>query len=206
MTKEQKKKEQQELRSARKAEKKQKQLERRIAYYEKKKAKEASGKKNVFQQFKAFITRGNIVDMAVGVILATAFTAIINALVNNIFMPLINAAFVKANFEFGFVTVLTKHVVDGVEVPQFQIEWGVFFNAIISFLLIALILFTIVKVIQTMNKIKEKAKADYEAKLLAEGVIKPEEPEPEPEKMATNNDIAALLVEIRDSLKDKPKK
>ena len=118
--------------------------------------------KNFFAEFKKFITRGNVVDMAVGVIVGSSFTAIVNALSNNILKPLINyllALIFGANSLSEVYTFLQrgyKDVLDeagnviGQELDLAQsiyIDWGAFINAIINFFLIALVLFTIVKII-----------------------------------------------------------
>ena len=126
--------------------------------------------KKFFTEFKKFITRGNVVDMAVGVIVGGAFTAIVNGLSNFILKPIINwllALVFGANSlseVFTFLKVVNKDVLDeagtviGQEVDLAQsiyIDWGSFINAVINFFLIALVLFTIVKVI---NKVKEANK------------------------------------------------
>ena len=111
-----------------------------------------------FSEFKKFITRGNVVDMAVGVIVGSSFTAIVNALSNNILKPLVNwllALAFGANSISELFTVLTPvYDADGnLDLTQsIYIDWGTFINAIINFFLIALVLFTIVKVI---NKLRE---------------------------------------------------
>ncbi len=110
--------------------------------------------KKFFQDFKKFITRGNVIDMAVGVIIGSAFSAIITALTNKILMPLINAllslggdgltsayTFLKVVYEPDGTTIdLTKSI---------YIDWGAFITAIINFFLIAFVLFMIIKL--TMN-------------------------------------------------------
>ena len=112
-----------------------------------------------FSEFKKFITRGNVVDMAVGVIVGSSFTAIVNALSNNILKPLVNwllALAFGANSISELFTVLTAvYDADGnLDLTQsIYIDWGTFINAIINFFLIAIVLFTIVKVI---NKFREE--------------------------------------------------
>ena len=106
--------------------------------------------KKFVQEFKTFITRGNVVDMAVGVIVGSAFTAIVTALTQKIFMPLVNwlIAFITGgNGMEGAITILERVEVDGVlDLTQsIYIDWGAFITAIINFILIALILFIIVK-------------------------------------------------------------
>ena len=126
--------------------------------------------KKFFEEFKKFITRGNVVDMAVGVIVGGAFTAIVNGLSNNILKPIINYVLflVLGKDSLNEIyTFLHKEMVDvlndageviGTEVDLAQsiyIDWGAFINAIINFFLIAIVLFVIVKVI---NKFREERK------------------------------------------------
>ena len=122
--------------------------------------------KKFIGEFKKFITRGNIVDMSVGVIVGGAFTSIVNALSDNILRPIINAilALVLGQDSLSGIYTYLKKVeveaeVNGVPVIQVDlgqsiyIDWGAFINAIINFLIIALVLFTIVK---TLNKLREQ--------------------------------------------------
>jgi large conductance mechanosensitive channel len=122
--------------------------------------------KKFIGEFKKFITRGNIVDMSVGVIVGGAFTSIVNALSDNILRPIINAilALVLGQDSLSGIYTYLKKVeveaeVNGVPVIQVDldqsiyIDWGAFINAIINFLIIALVLFTIVK---TFNKLREQ--------------------------------------------------
>ena len=115
--------------------------------------------KKFFGEFKKFITRGNIVDMAVGVIVGGAFTAIVNGLSNFILKPIINyllALMLGKNALSDVYTFLgdKAYLEDGtLDLANcFYIDWGAFINAIINFLIIAFVLFTIVKVI---NRVKE---------------------------------------------------
>ena len=122
--------------------------------------------KKFFGEFKKFITRGNVLDMAVGVIVGGAFTAIVNALSNNILRPLINALLkliLGANSLSEVFTFLVKvesepGVVDLAN--SIYIDWGAFINAIINFLLIALVLFMIVRIINKVNERNAELKAD----------------------------------------------
>ena len=122
--------------------------------------------KKFFGEFKKFITRGNIVDMAVGVIVGSSFTAIVNGLSNFILKPLINwllAIIFGADSLSEIYTMLKPaYIVDEATGAQtldlansIYMDWGSFINAIINFFLIALVLFTIVKVI---NKFRENQK------------------------------------------------
>ena len=118
----------------------------------------------IIKEFKAFITRGNVIDLAVGMIVGAAFTAIVNALVNNIFKPLINA--IPMGGVEGLITMLVAKTADGLTLAQAQaagvefvvdltksvyIDWGAFIMAIINFLLTAVVLFSLVKVINTLR-------------------------------------------------------
>lgn len=124
--------------------------------------------KKFFGEFKKFITRGNIVDMSVGVIVGGAFTGIVNALSNNILKPVINfflALILGKDSLSGIFTYLKKvettQTVDGVTTTvvdlgqSIYIDWGAFINAIINFLIIAFVLFSIVK---ALNKLSESQK------------------------------------------------
>lgn len=114
--------------------------------------------KKFFAEFKKFITRGNVIDMAVGVIVGSAFTAIVNALSNNILKPLINwilALIFGANsLEEIYTFLKPAYAEDGTLdlVNSIYIDWGAFINAVINFLIIAFVLFNIVRL---MNRVKE---------------------------------------------------
>lgn len=159
-----------------------------------------------FKEFKEFITRGNVLDMAVGIIIGGAFTAIVTALTNQILQPLINwliAAIVGGDGLEAALTMLKPAYVlndAGVQVidlaNSIYINWGAFITAIINFILVALILFIIVKAINGARKRAEEAKAKKEAeKMAAEEAAAPVEEVP-----AAPTE-AELLAEIRDLLK-----
>ena len=123
--------------------------------------------KKIIAEFKKFVMRGNIVDMAVGVIVGSSFTAIVNALSNNILKPLINyllSLIFGANSLSEIYTTLGPKVYDenGVlDLTQtIYIDWGAFINAIINFLLVAVVLFTIVKLVNTLREGQKKMIAD----------------------------------------------
>ena len=101
--------------------------------------------KKFFKEFKAFITRGNVIDMAVGVIVGGAFTAIVTALTTHVFQPLVNWALAGAGGGLeSAVTMLKAVEVDGViDMSQsIYIDWGAVISAVLNFLIIALIPFT----------------------------------------------------------------
>lgn len=122
--------------------------------------------KKFFAEFKKFITRGNVVDMAVGVIVGSSFTAIVNALSNNILKPVINyllKLIFGANSLSEVYTFLGEKVLDAegnVDLTQsIYIDWGAFINAIINFLIVAFVLFCIVKAINSMRDSSAKVRA-----------------------------------------------
>ena len=115
--------------------------------------------KKFMGEFKKFITRGNVLDMAVGVIVGGAFTGIVNGLSNFILKPIINwllALILGAKGLEGAVSVLSPaYTTDGALdlANSIYIDWGAFISAIINFFLIAFVLFTIVRI---MNRIREQ--------------------------------------------------
>ncbi len=128
--------------------------------------------KKFFAEFKVFITRGNVIDMAVGVTVGSAFTAIVNSVTNNIIKPFINwiiGMIIGADTLSDCFTFLKRvPAADGTVdlTNSIYIDWGAFINALINFLVIAFVLFCIVK---AMNSITESQKA-LTTKLM-EGVI-----------------------------------
>lgn len=123
--------------------------------------------KRFFGEFKKFITRGNVLDMAVGVIVGGAFTAIINALSNNILKPLIDwlLAAIMGGDSLSDIYTILKPVKDAAGVldlsQSIYIDWGAFINAIINFLLIAFVLFCIVRTINKVSEAQGKLKDEY---------------------------------------------
>ena len=126
-----------------------------------------------FKEFKEFAMKGNVIDMAVGVIVGSAFTAIVTALSNNILKPIINwllALIFGANSLSEVFTFLKRTEVDGViDLEQsIYIDWGSFVNAIINFLLIALVLFTIVRIINNLRTTEGELLGKFKGDLTAE--------------------------------------
>ena len=198
--------------------------------------------KKFFEEFRKFIMRGNIVDMSVGVIVGGAFTSIVNGLTDNILRPLINwflATLLGTDSLSEVYTYLKKVEVaeldaNGVATGKMivdlsqsiYIDWGAFINAIINFLIIAFVLFVILKTINAINEShqrlqdiqtridwkkenniklskKEKAflvKQEKKAKEDAIKKAKEEEALKNQPKPVTTEDI---LIEIRDLLKNK---
>lgn len=96
--------------------------------------------KNFYNEFRKFISRGNVMDMAVGVIIGGAFTAIVNSLVNDIFMPLLSLI-------TGGLDIAGMSVSFGLGEQAAELKYGSFLSAVINFLLIALVVFCIVKLL-----------------------------------------------------------
>ena len=106
--------------------------------------------KSFMSEFKEFALRGNVMDMAVGIIIGAAFTAIVTALVNNIISPIIGM-FVKVDFNHLVATV------NGVE-----LQYGAFIMAIVNFVIVALVLFCIIKAMNKAASINKKDEAEEE--------------------------------------------
>ena len=116
--------------------------------------------KSIIAEFKKFVMRGNIVDMAVGVIVGSSFTAIVNALSNNVLKPIINYLLTLcfgANSLSKVYTFLLPPVYNAetgaIDLEQsIYIDWGAFINSIINFLLVAVVLFAIVKIVNLVRE------------------------------------------------------
>lgn len=124
----------------------------------------------MIKEFREFIMRGNVIDLAVAVIIGTAFTAIVNSLVNDIIMPIIGAILGGVDFTSLAITV-----------GDAAITYGNFIQAIINFLLIALVLFLIIRAINRMSR----------------------KPAPAPAAPPAPTAEELLLREIRDLLRDR---
>ena len=138
--------------------------------------KKPNAVKRFFGEFKKFITRGNVLDMAVGVIVGGAFTGIVNGLSNFILKPLINWILALCLGDNGLNSAITPlsmnyQTIDGVLqngengtkvmydlANSIYIDWGAFISAIINFFLIAIVLFVIVKTINSIKDASENAK------------------------------------------------
>ena len=161
--------------------------------------------KKFFSDFKAFIAKGNVIDMAIGVVVGGAFKDIVNALVSNIITPLIGLLLGGSNLS-DYKYVLQEEVVelvDGVETvvtPENAILWGAFLQTIIDFLIIALTLFVMIKVAMGVHNKTEAAKQRLKNQK-EEEVAAAEEAPAEPEISSTDK----LLIEIRDLLKKEDK-
>ena len=136
--------------------------------------------KKFFEEFKAFAMRGNVIDMAVGVVIGGAFGKITNSVVNDIIMPLISMLTGGIDFS-AWKWVLKEAVMEGAEVVTPEVA------VILDFIIIAFAVFCMVKAI---NKMHDK-------------LTKPAEPEPEKAPEPTKEEL--LLAEIRDLLKEQSK-
>ena len=114
----------------------------------------------LIQEFKDFAVKGNVVDMAVGVVMGAAFGTIVNSFVNDIIMPPIGMLIGDVNFS-DLKVILSPAVMNGTEVvkPEAAIAYGTFIQTILSFLIIALSIFFVVKGINRLKKKEEAAPA-----------------------------------------------
>ena len=130
--------------------------------------------KKFIDEFKKFIAQGNVMDMAIGIIIGGAFTAIVTSLVDDIIMPVIGL--ITGGIDFSSLAFKVQLPEELGDVAPATINYGLFIQNIINFLLTALVIFFLVKGINAFRKKKE------------------EEPAPEPEP----SDEVKLLTEIRD--------
>lgn len=150
--------------------------------------------KKFFQEFKEFISKGNVIDLAVAVIIGNAFKAIITALVDNVIMPLISLAVGGLNFtEWKWVlTPAVTNMVDGVETvvtPEVAVTYGVLLQAVIDFLIVAFCIFVALKILLAVQtKTKELLVKKAEEEVAVEEVAEPAESE-----MDVLKDIRELL-------------
>ena len=186
--------------------------------------------KQHFNEFKKFISRGNVVDMAVGVAVASAFTSVVNAFTKGVISPIIALVTDTSHLDEA-KWVIREEVLEGEEViiPEVSILWGSILQAIINFILVATVLYTVMKISaairrhaeklrnNVVNRLKdaderaaeeeEKLKAEAEeaekARILAEEEAKRALEEKEAAKEARLEREEALLTEIRDLLKNK---
>lgn len=144
----------------------------------------------MFQEFKSFIARGNVIDLAVGIIMGAAFTAIVTSLVQDVIMPPIGWAMGGldfSNYFFNPADPLSEKVYASLEEARKAgapvIAYGAFINAVIKFVIVATAVFVLVK---NVNKLQQKLHREQKA-----GNAPPAAPTP----------TEALLTEIRDLLK-----
>lgn len=105
--------------------------------------------KKFISEFKEFISKGNVLDMAVGVVIGGAFTAIVNSLVNDVIMPVVGI--VLGGIDFSSLTL---------KIGEASLGYGNFLQAVVNFLLVALVLFGVIKAANAFKKKKEEAPAE----------------------------------------------
>ncbi len=142
--------------------------------------------KKFIAEFKEFAMKGNVVDMAIGVVIGGAFGKITTSLVNDVIMPLISRITGGVDFSaWKWVLKAAETAADGTEIPEIAVNYGNFIAVVLDFLIIALVLFMVVKAINKLRSIRSTM---------------PEEPVEEAAPAPTSEE---LLTEIRDLLKDK---
>ena len=109
--------------------------------------------KEFWKEFKAFISRGSVMDMAVGIIIGGGFTAIVNSLVNDLVMPILSL--LTGGYDFTKLSVVL-----GSGESAATLNYGLFIAAVINFILIAFVIFCLIK---ALNKMKDKIKKNEEA-------------------------------------------
>ena len=185
--------------------------------------------KKFFSDFKKFISRGNIVDMSVGVIIGSAFSAIVTSLTNKIIMPFINWLLSLGGtngLESAYTFLKKVYAEDGVTVDlakSIYIDWGAFITAILNFFLIALVLFMILKVMMKAKGLWGKAVKSTPTRaerkeLKAQGVNmkdwgevlkatealrKSKEPVPAPPKPTQEQLLTEILAELKKQNEEK---
>ena len=142
----------------------------------------------VLKEFKEFINRGSVMDLAVGIIIGSAFTAIVNSLVNDVVMPIVSM--IIGGFDFSNLKFTIPAYIEGVEPAT--INYGNFLQAIVNFLIIGFVIFLMVR---TLNKMRERA----------ERLAKKKDDQKEEAAEAKEDEQTALLKEIRDLLKKNKK-
>lgn len=134
----------------------------------------------LFSEFKKFALRGNVVDMAVGVVIGAAFGKIVTALVGQIIMPFVGYLTSGIDFATAAYTITIPAIEEGAPAQVIKIGWGAFAQSVIDFVIVAFAIFMVIKLMNTAQERFAK--------------------KPEEEKPAPPEDIL-LLREIRDELK-----
>ena len=146
----------------------------------------------MIKEFKEFAMRGNVVDMAVGVIIGGAFGKIVTSLVNDVIMPPIGGLLGGVHFK-DLKLVVKDAIVDAegaVTSPEVTLNYGSFIQTIIDFLIVALAIFFLIKAINKLSSLKKKKEEDAA-------------PAPAPAPAPVQSAEEKLLTEIRDLLKNK---
>ncbi|VEU80344.1 large-conductance mechanosensitive channel protein MscL [Haploplasma axanthum] len=152
--------------------------------------------KGFFKGFKDFVMKGNVIDLAVGVIIGGAFGKIVNSLVKDIIMPPVGLLI--GGVDFADLTIVLKEAVienDVITKPAVAIAYGNFISVILEFLIIAFSIYSVLTLVIRRRQFEEKLAQEEAAKIAAEEKAKAEEPAPISEEIL-------LLREIRDSLKE----
>ena len=152
--------------------------------------------KKFFEEFKAFISKGNVVDMAVGVIIATAFNKIVTSLVNDVVMPLVGILVGGLNVS-DWKWVISEAVIDktGVVVTaENALRYGMFIQNVIDFLIVAFSIFVTLKIMMSFKDGMGKLKKNKKGEVVEEAPAEPEVPAPTE---------VEILAEIRDMLKER---
>ncbi len=155
--------------------------------------------KKFLKEFKEFATKGNVVDMAIGLVVGGAFKEIVTALVDCIISPLIGLMTGGTDLSDHKIILqeASTEIINGVEtvVPENALMWGSFVQSILDFLIIAFSIFVVIKVATTAHRKAEEAKNLLLKKQIEEAKEEAKEPEP--------SSTDKLLIEIRDLLKEK---
>lgn len=159
-----------------------------------------------FGDFKKFISKGNVLDMAVGVIIGTAFNKIVSSLVADMLMPIISLVFPGDITNLYTVLKGTPEIVDGIIINKDAVVvlyWGKFFQSVIDFLIIGFTLFIIIRVAMGFQKRAEKHHQAIKDKLAKGEEVTEEEVKKVEEKKPVVSEEILLLREIRDNLTKK---
>lgn len=141
--------------------------------------------KKVVKEFKEFIAKGSVIDLAVGVIIGGAFAKIISSLVNDVLMPVIGL--IVGNMNLAELKIVFREADKAKDIPGLSMNIGLFLQTVIDFLLIALMLFLLIRFLNAFKRKKEKQEEEKREE------VKREEP-------VTSEEVR-LLTEIRDLLK-----
>jgi large conductance mechanosensitive channel len=110
----------------------------------------------MIREFREFITRGNVIDLAVGIIIGAAFTAVVNSFVKDLIMPIIG--YITAGVDFSSIVITLKEASG--DVPAVTINVGLFINAVITFLVTAFAVFLLVKMVNEARRRTERKKEE----------------------------------------------
>ena len=144
----------------------------------------------MLKEFRDFIARGNVMDMAVGIIIGAAFTAIVTSMVNDLIQPVIGLILGGIDFSNYFISLdgsAYPTLAEAKEAGAATFNYGKFITALINFLIVAFVVFMLVKAVNRIKDLAEREEASAEA-----------QPEPEPQPAGPSQE--ELLTEIRDLL------